>query len=204
MTLGRPANSNLPPRVSGIYRFINFVTGHLYVGSAINLYRRRIDHIKDLRVNKHKNEYLQNAWNKYGEINFIFEVLELCDKLKLLEREQHWIDRLNCVRPNGYNLNPTAGSNIGKVFSEDFRIKARNRQTGKRHSEETKQRMSEAQANRTRDPSIGLKISQAKKGKNIGRKHPPEQIAKMKVAQQNRRAKELEEKWADIQIVKVL
>ena len=68
-------------------------------------------------------------------------MLELCDKPKLLEREQHWIDTLNCVRPKGYNLNPTAGSNIGRVFSEEFRIKARIRQTGKQHSEETKQRM---------------------------------------------------------------
>jgi hypothetical protein len=39
---------------------------------------------------------LQNAWNKYGEDNFYFSVLELVpDKDKLIEREQYWIDKLN-------------------------------------------------------------------------------------------------------------
>lgn len=192
MTIGRPANPNLPPRKSGIYRFINFVTAKLYVGSAINLYRRRIEHIKELRANKHGNEYLQNAWNKYGEANFIFEVLELCEKPVLLDREQHWINKLNCVRPNGYNLNPIAGSNLGRVFSEDFKAKAKARQTGKILSEETRKRMSEVRIGKTRDPSIGLKISEAKKGKGVGRKHPPEQLAKMKIAQMKRREKEFE------------
>lgn len=179
-------------KLSGIYRIINFKTGKCYVGSAINLYRRRIDHIKELRANKHKNDYFQNSWNAYGEINFIFEVLEYCEKENLIEREQNWIDVLNCVRPNGYNLNPIAGSNLGRKFDAEFKEKARIRQTGKLRTSETKTKMSEAQLDRKRDSSIGAKISAAKKGKGIGRKHPPEQLAKMKLAQQARRLKEFE------------
>jgi hypothetical protein len=52
--------------------------------------------------------------------------------------------------------------------------------------------MSEAHANKIRDPNIGLKISLAKKGKGIGRKHSPEQLAKMKISQMERRLKEFE------------
>lgn len=180
------------PKTSGIYRFVNFKNGKIYTGSAINLYRRRIDHIKELRAGKHHNSYLQRAWDKYGEQDFCFEVLEICEKEKLLELEQRWIDRLNCVKPNGYNLNPIAGSNLGRKFDDNFRLKASARQTGVKRSEETRKLMSEAQANRKRDPSIGLKISEAKKGKGVGRKHPPEQLAKMKIAQIARREKEFE------------
>lgn len=180
------------PKTSGIYRFVNFKNGKIYVGSAINLYRRRIDHIKELRAGKHRNSYLQRAWNKYGEENFCFEILELCEKEKLLELEQKWIDKLNCVKPNGYNLNPIAGSNLGRIFDDDFKLKASARQNGIKHSEETRKRMSEAHSNKKRDPSIGLKISEAKKGKGVGRKHTPEQLAKMKIAQMARREKEFE------------
>ena len=56
-----------------------------------------------LRNNKHHNSYLQNAWNKYGESNFIcglLEVHEIYNNLFLVEREQYWI---NFIMPD-YNL----------------------------------------------------------------------------------------------------
>lgn len=202
--IGRPSNPNMPPKTSGIYRFLSWVDGKIYVGSAVKIYQRRIDHIKDLRKNRHGNSYLQNAWNKYGENNFTFEVLELCSKDKLLEREQFYIDTLNCVRPNGYNLNPTAGSNLGRKFSDDFKEKARARQLGKTYSDETKQLQREIRLGIPRDPEIGKKISKAKKGKRTGKKHPPEQLAKMRLAQQARRAKELEKIWEILQMKMVL
>lgn len=197
--IGRPPDPDMPPRTSGIYRFVNVTNCKMYVGSAINLYRRRIGHIKELRANKHRNDYFQKAWLKHGEANFKFYVLEICEKKVLLVREQHWLDLARSYHEDfGYNLNPIAGSNLGRVFSESFRLKAAARQTGIKHSDETKRRMSEAQSNRTRDPSIGLKISAAKKGKGVGRKHPPEQLAKMKIAQIKRREKQLEDLWAPI------
>src|SRR5882762_11675862 len=92
--LGRPANPNLPPKTSGIYRFVNWVNGKMYVGSAVNLYQRRVDHIKELRANKHRSPYFQFAWTKYGELNFIFEILEhVEDKAFLLSREQFYLDK---------------------------------------------------------------------------------------------------------------
>jgi hypothetical protein len=34
-------------------------------------------------------------WNKYGERNFNFRILEFCQIRDLDEREQYWIDTLN-------------------------------------------------------------------------------------------------------------
>jgi group I intron endonuclease len=192
--LRRPANPFMPIKSSGIYRWINWTNGKVYIGSAINLYRRRIDHIKELRANSHNNSYLQYSWNKYGEYNFFFEIIELCLKDMLLRREQFYIDKFKSYDDKfGYNLNPIAGSNIGRKFSEEFKEKCRLRKTGTTHSEETKRRMSEAHTNRKRDPLIGLKISAAKKGKGVGRKLSEETKVKMRLVQMKRREKEFNE-----------
>src|SRR4051812_13574965 len=95
---------------TGIYKIVNILNGIIYVGSAVNIKKRWQWHKKDLRANKHRNSYLQNAWNLHGEECFEFSVIEYCEETQLLEREQNWIDTLNSVRPNGYNLAPIAGN----------------------------------------------------------------------------------------------
>ena len=77
---------------AGIYRIINSSNGKCYVGSSIDINRRRLEHFSTLSHNRHVNNHLQNAYNKYGKDSFIFEVienLEITDNIKedLLERE---------------------------------------------------------------------------------------------------------------------
>ncbi len=72
----------------GIYGIFNFLNGKLYIGSTNNLKSRLRQHKKGLKKQKHKNKYLQNSWNKYGESAFEFHVIEYCPKEKLIEREQ--------------------------------------------------------------------------------------------------------------------
>ena len=62
-----------------------------------------------LRANKHRNTHLQNSWNKYGESNFKFDIVEKCSKNDCIIREQHFIDTL---KPE-YNMLKTAGSVLG-------------------------------------------------------------------------------------------
>lgn len=61
---------------SGIYKIRNIVNDKLYVGSSCSMQERKTKHIRDLRLNKHHSPKLQNAWNKYGENNFVFEVIK--------------------------------------------------------------------------------------------------------------------------------
>ena len=68
-------NGNVPStvttRISGIYKIVNKINGKYYVGSSKDVINYRwIHHKRALRSNRHKNDYLQNAWNKYGEDNF--------------------------------------------------------------------------------------------------------------------------------------
>lgn len=78
---------------SAIYQIQNVVTGKVYIGSSVQIWKRFKDHRSRLKGNKHGNIYLQNAWNKYGMSNFIFIVLEIInDDMKLVAREQHYLN----------------------------------------------------------------------------------------------------------------
>lgn len=97
---------------SGIYRIENTKTRKVYVGQAGNLRKRYYDHTSALKRNSHDNKYLQNAWNKYNEDDFVFSVLEECSEQLLANREQYWMDYYRCYdRQYGYNLNPSSTEN---------------------------------------------------------------------------------------------
>lgn len=85
---------------SGIYCIVNIINQKRYIGSSKNLYNRIGAHRSYLRKGIHQNAKLQNAWNKYGEKNFQYFILEFCEEAKLLEREQFYI---NTIKP-WYNI----------------------------------------------------------------------------------------------------
>jgi len=122
-----------------IYCITNIVNDKQYVGQAVIKLKRWKDHKSALSVGKHNNRYLQAAYNKYGKDAFIYTVLEILPTtLSLDEREQYWIDKLNTVAPNGYNLNPTAGSARGFKHSEETKLKWSEQRKGKKRSEEAR------------------------------------------------------------------
>src|SRR5687768_12784577 len=65
-----------PPCSAGVYQIRCKPTGKIYIGSAVDLRARWEHHRGRLRRGDHRNRYLQNAWVKYGEVNFEFSVLE--------------------------------------------------------------------------------------------------------------------------------
>ena len=58
-----------------------------------------------MKKGTHFNDYLQKSWVKYGEQCFVYDIVERCDKSKLLIREEVWIKKLNShISENGYNM----------------------------------------------------------------------------------------------------
>jgi group I intron endonuclease len=93
----------------GVYKITNKTTNRCYIGSTIMTFIKRINHhINRLNCDKHKNNYLQNAWNKYGENNFIVEIVEITNKTNTLDREQYWLDWYKENDLLLYNINPLA------------------------------------------------------------------------------------------------
>ncbi|MFD6209715.1 GIY-YIG nuclease family protein [Peribacillus sp. NPDC060253] len=77
---------------SGIYQILNLKNNKVYIGQTNNLLYRRSQHFRSLKDNKHYNNYLQRAFNKFGEKLFVFEVLEYCCTEELNVRERYWIE----------------------------------------------------------------------------------------------------------------
>ena len=90
----------------GIYRILCIKTNKCYVGQTKDFNRRKNSHFGLLNRNKSSHIKLQRAWNKYGEENFEFEVLEFVENESfLIMIEQHWIGELDSYK-NGYNVIP--------------------------------------------------------------------------------------------------
>jgi DNA invertase Pin-like site-specific DNA recombinase len=73
---------------------------------AISVYYRwKQQHYPTLNINKHYNNHLQHAWNKYSEENFEFLIIEECKEDILLKQEEYWIEHYKSWdRQYGYNL----------------------------------------------------------------------------------------------------
>lgn len=108
----------------GIYKITNAIDGKIYIGQTNNNKYRWYCHIRELKQNKHNNNHLQYAWNKYGESNFNFEMIEILtnDRQKLNDRETFWLNYYikKIGRKNMYNLGPTGNIN---TMSEESRKK---------------------------------------------------------------------------------
>lgn len=94
----------------------------VYIGQTINKQRRFYEHKSSLRHNKHHNEYLQRAFNKYGEENFVFEFIEECNSKNVDDRERYWI-KFYKSNNKKYGFNSDSGGHNNKTLSKEHRMK---------------------------------------------------------------------------------
>lgn len=134
-------------KTSAVYRIFNKLNGKLYYGSSCHIEERFYRHKLHLNKGKHENPYLQNAWNKYGESAFLFEIVESCPKENLTKREQFYMNSSRSTeRDYGYNIAPLADR---PPMTEETKKKIgdanRGKPTwikGKHHSAKTRAKMS--------------------------------------------------------------
>jgi group I intron endonuclease len=159
-----------------IYTITNKTDNKIYVGQTVqDVEMRWKDHLK-----KRSNcRYLKSAFNKYGVENFVFKLVCITFDNMLDDMEIQYIEKYNCLVPNGYNLR--LGGNSG------------------RHNAETKQKISDTLKKRYENglihskPQLGKPHSEITKKKlseaNKGRKLSQETINKMIISKRNRKNK---------------
>lgn len=115
----------------GVYKITCKPTNKVYIGSTSQSFIKRFwQHEYELLKNKHKNPYLQYAFNKHGKENFNYEILEICSE-SILDREQFWMEKYNSTNKDiGFNINTLASGGDqfskevlkrrGKTFKETF------------------------------------------------------------------------------------
>lgn len=160
-------------KICGIYQITNLVNGKVIIGQSRNIIKRWRYYRNNLNRNVWCNPHLQNAWNKYGEKNFKFEILLECPLEKLNDEEKRLIME-NKANDREYGYNMTEGGE-SPSFSEETRQKMRmaklgkydgekHPQFGKSKSEETRQKMRENNTG-SKNHNYGKAMSEEQKAK---------------------------------------
>jgi group I intron endonuclease len=120
--------------IMGIYRIVNTVSKKAYVGQSVRVKKRVAEHFRLLRLGKHQNVHLQRSFDKHGADAFVWELEVECEDAADLDTLENtflcgeaWFNE-----PLSYNI-----ANEAKVPMR-----------GKRHTEETRQRISRSKAGR--------------------------------------------------------
>ena len=119
----------------GIYR-ISTPSGKTYIGSSIDVRRRKWQHIGTMRNGTHENVRLQNSANKYGVDLLHFEhVCCLLPGQSLAELEQLFIDeekpRLNMSK---FAMSPSRDPEVAKRMSAAAKSSIRHNEARKRNA----------------------------------------------------------------------
>lgn len=110
--------SNSKEPICGIYKIENLINGNVYIGQSRDIERRIKCHKSKLANNKHYNEHLQSAVNKYGIDNFSFDIIETCGISELDQKEIDYIKKYDSYK-NGYNRTAGGGGIYGFCFSDE-------------------------------------------------------------------------------------
>jgi hypothetical protein len=101
---------NPPP--SGVFKITNTANGKVFVGKGMNVQGILNGQKAQLRWGSHRNQGLQEDWNRFGPDCFTFEVLDALvapddprqDMGKDLEALRRlWLDKLEPYGEKGYN-----------------------------------------------------------------------------------------------------
>lgn len=167
---------------SGIYQIKNNVSGGVYFGRSVDVSDRLIHHRNELRRNVHRNKRLQNAWNKYGESAFKFELVWEKDPQELYELEGFVLDfmwghdrlynhhklsyggfdpgnKVGCFPRSAETRKRMSQAFRGREFSDEHRAKIREARIGSKASDATKQKMSTSRIGQPRPSSFSEKMS---------------------------------------------
>lgn len=151
--------------VCGIYKLVNTATGQCYVGQSQRAKKRIKEHFRLLRLNKHPNQHLQNAYNKYGADAFYGEIeieCESADDLDPLEEAfisgSAWFDTPTVYNIADFAKAPMRGRSHSPEALEKIRL-GRRATTFDYQSPEYRKTLSDAQvARRFADPKFVAKL----------------------------------------------
>jgi group I intron endonuclease len=174
---------------SGIYMLTNKITKKIYIGQSQDLSNRFKNYFNSSYLYSKASLTICRTLLIYGYSNFSVTILEYCDKIELLTREQFYFDKLN---PQYNNLKIT-NSSINSKHSESTKatisqslngvyVTEKSSLFGKPHKEETGKPMSFKKL-RAPNPLFGKTQSEnykeLMKQKALSRKHSEDTKLKM-------------------------
>ena len=184
----------------GIYKITRKDTGQMYIGLSEDIEKRWYAHIHRPSL---KNSRIDRAIRKHGEDKFDLEIIEELPENRplLMKREAYWVKYYDTYEnKNHYNLTPGGDFNPAKLPEVRAKISKavsgeNNSMYGKRgkdhpafgrkHTQETREKISKAKSGRKLSQKTKDKLSKANYGENnpfFGHKHTPEARKKISKA----------------------
>lgn len=158
-----------------IYKVTNLIDGKIYIGKTEKtLEQRKSRHLYQVN-NKQYNSIFHSAIRKYGQENFIWEIIDNC---LFIELEKFYIKKFNSKAPNGYNLTDggegMCGYSYGPLSDEHKKKISDNAKTNPNYGMRGKH-MTKEQISKISISCKGIKFSDEHKLKigiaNKGKKH---------------------------------
>lgn len=162
-----------------IYKITN-PKGKIYIGQTTDYEKRKKYYISNTATKTQTKLY--NSINKYGWESHTMEVIEICKISQLNERERYYQELYNAIGINGLNCRLTktndksglASDESKKKLSESKKADKKNTErisqykknwVGRKHTEETKQKMRLAALGKPKTKEHIAKLPQNQKGK---------------------------------------
>lgn len=149
-----------------IYK-ITSPTGRVYIGSTNNFVKRMRNYEGMYGVNQRK---IYNSIKKYGWDAHTVEIIEEPLLENMLAREAYWGAYYDVLGKNGLNLMLPKIDTTYKTISDETRKKfsdankgSNNNMYGRKHSKETKEKISRANSGRKPNDEVRLKMSISRK-----------------------------------------
>lgn len=170
----------------GIYK-ITSPTGKVYIGQSTNI-ASRFEKYK--KLNCKEQPKLFRSLKKYTPESHKFEILEECLESNLNIRERYWQEYYDVLDlQKGLNLRYTKVDDRSGVMSEESRAKMRasregekNHMYGRRHSEDTRKKISESKIGRKHTEETKKHYSEQRKGVPKSEDHKQKQSERQKKA----------------------
>ena len=161
--------------VAGIYCAIHRESLACYVGSSTNIGSRRTGHLCDASSGRSKTAF-HRALLKFGPESFDIEVVERCNPSDLKAREDFWIVFMEGAGPRGFN---TCRSSVWHGLADATLERMRVANLGRKHTEQTKKKISESKTGIKVSETTRLRMSKAQSGRLVSEEAKNKQRAKM-------------------------
>ena len=153
-----------------VYKITNTKNGKCYIGVTTQPIEKRMD--------QHFGKYsqctlLKNAIAKHGKDAFEYDIIARnLTEDSLIQREQFWIEFYDSMTPNGYNLVEGGGGLTGYITSDETKQKISDANKGQKRTNEAREKMSNARRGKTpwnkgkrTTEAVRKKLADAKNGK---------------------------------------
>jgi group I intron endonuclease len=150
----------------GIYCIENTINNKKCIGKSVKIGKRLYKHKSYLKSGIHPNNHLQSSWNKYGEENFTFFIIEECSREDLSEKEIYYISLFD-TKNIGYNKTDGGEGVLGIKFTDERLKKMSEASKGKIPSKETREKISNALKGRIISDETREKLSKVGMGHSV-------------------------------------